>query len=204
MTDRSVKDNIPDESKANFFSFFLLFSCNFQGTSSSYRHQSWGLMTVAEYNKAVDLYADKLYRFVLKNLKDEHMSNDIIQDTFEKLWVKLEDVSGLKVKTYLFTSAYHTMIDYIRKQKRYSSADPANDLESTHSVHYSDLGEILEKAVEQLPEDQKAVVMLRDYEGYSYREIAEITELTETQVKVYIYRARVFLKNYIGSMEKVI
>ena len=161
-------------------------------------------MTVGEYNKAVDLYADKLYRFVLKNLKDEHMSNDIIQDTFEKLWVKLEDVSGLKVKTYLFTSAYHTMIDYIRKEKRYKNADPANDLESTHSVHYSDLGEILEKAVERLPEDQKAVVMLRDYEGYSYREIAEITELTETQVKVYIYRARVFLKNYIGSMEKVI
>jgi DNA-directed RNA polymerase specialized sigma24 family protein len=45
---------------------------------------------------------------------------------------------------------------------------------------------------------------LRDYEGYSYREIAEITDLSETQVKVYIYRARVFLKNYIGSMEKVI
>jgi len=161
-------------------------------------------MTVEEYNKAVDRYADNLYRFVLKNLKDEHMSNDIIQDTFEKLWVKLEDVSGLKVKTYLFTSAYHTMIDYIRKEKRYSDTDPANDLEPAHSVHYSDLKEILEKAVEKLPEDQKAVLMLRDYEGYSYREIAGITELTETQVKVYIYRARVYLKNYIGSMEKVI
>jgi RNA polymerase sigma factor (sigma-70 family) len=161
-------------------------------------------MTVEEYNKAVDKYADNLYRFVLKNLKDEHMANDIVQDTFEKLWVKLENVSGLKVKTYLFTSAYHTMIDYMRKKRKYSDVDLNNAYEPSHSAHYSDLSEILEQAVQNLPEDQKAVVMLRDYEGYSYREIAEITDLSETQVKVYIYRARVFLKNYIGSMEKVI
>jgi RNA polymerase sigma-70 factor (ECF subfamily) len=118
--------------------------------------------------------------------------------------VKLEDVSGLKVKTYLFTSAYHTMIDYIRKEKRYADSDPAAMNSTSDSDQYSDLGEILDRAVQNLPEDQKAVVMLRDYEGYSYREIAEITNLSEAQVKVYIYRARVYLKNYIGSMEQVI
>ncbi len=152
----------------------------------------------------MDMYADNLYRFVVKNLKDEHMSRDIIQDTFEKLWMKLEDVSGLKVKTYLFTSAYHTMIDYIRKEKRYIDLEPAAIKEPSHNRHYSDLGEVLERAVRLLPNDQKAVVMLRDYEGYSYKEIADITGLSESQVKVYIYRARVYLKNYIGSMEKVI
>jgi len=161
-------------------------------------------MTVEEYNKAVDTYADNLYRFVLKNLKNEHMSQDIIQDTFEKLWMKLEEVTGLKVKTYLFTSAYHTMIDYIRKEKRYADTEQVHVHESSHTRHYSDLSEVLEKAIENLPEDQRAVVMLRDYEGYSYKEISEITNLSESQVKVYIYRARVFLKNYIGSMEQVI
>ena len=158
-------------------------------------------MTIEEYNKAVDAYADNLYRFVLKNLRDEAMADDIIQDTFEKLWMKLEEVSALKVKSYLFTAAYHTMIDYIRKERRY--VDPAG-YELSHSEHYSDLNELLERAIQNLPEDQKAVVMLRDYEGYSYREITEITGLTESQVKVYIYRARVYLKGYIGSMEKVI
>lgn len=161
-------------------------------------------MTVEEYNRAVDMYADNLYRFVLKNLKDEHTSRDIIQDTFEKLWMKLENVAGLKVKTYLFTSAYHTMIDYIRKEKRYVDVDQAVLREPSHSTHYSDLGEVLENAVGNLPDDQKAVVMLRDYEGYSYREISDITGLSESQVKVYIYRARVYLKNYIGKMEQVI
>jgi RNA polymerase sigma-70 factor (ECF subfamily) len=161
-------------------------------------------MTVEEYNKAVDNYADNLYRFVLKNLKDEHFSRDIVQDTFEKLWIRLEQVSALKVKTYLFTSAYHTMIDYIRKEKRYTATAPRDGEELTDSGYYSDLKEVLERAIANLPEDQKAVVMLRDYEGYSYREIAEITSLNESQVKVYIYRARVYLKNYIGSMERVI
>ncbi|MFH0759346.1 MAG: RNA polymerase sigma factor [Bacteroidota bacterium] len=161
-------------------------------------------MTVEEYNRAVEAYADNLYRFVLKNLKDVHLSEDIVQETFEKLWVKLEAVSVLKVKTYLFTSAYHTMIDRIRKEKRYTGFDPGEGMEPSHSSHYSDLAELLEIAVGNLPEDQKAVVMLRDYEGYAYREIADITGLSESQVKVYIYRARVYLKNYIGSIEQVI
>ncbi len=161
-------------------------------------------MTVGEYNKAVDAYADSLYRFVLKNLRDSAMAEDIIQDTFEKLWMKLEEVSALKVKSYLFTTAYHTMIDYIRKEKRNVFVDPANLYDGSEADNYSDLGEVLERAVKNLPADQKAVVMLRDYEGYSYKEIAEITGLSEAQVKVYIYRARVYLKAYIGTMEKVI
>jgi RNA polymerase sigma-70 factor (ECF subfamily) len=161
-------------------------------------------MTIGEYNRAVDAYADKLYRFVVKNLKEEHAARDIVQDTFEKLWVKLEGVASLKVKTYLFTTAYHTMIDHIRKEKRYAEFDEGREDVAHNEGHYSDLGEILEKAVQGLPEDQRSVVLLRDYEGYSYREIAGITGLSETQVKVYIYRARVYLKHYIGKMEQVV
>jgi len=204
MTDRSVKDNIIQTRIASFFPFFFIKGVTFHNQTRLIFTKHADLMTVEEYNRAVDAYSDNLYRFVLKNLKNEAMACDVVQDTFEKLWVKLEDVSGLKVKTYLFTSAYHTMIDYIRKEKRYSDTDPASVKEVYESGQYSDLAEILEKAVQNLPEDQKAVLMLRDYEGYSYREIAEITKLSEAQVKVYIYRARVYLKNYIGSMEQVI
>ena len=74
----------------------------------------------------------------------------------------------------------------------------------SHKKQYSDLKAVLNEAVNKLPEIQRMVVMLRDYEGYSYREIAEIRNLGESQVKVYIFRARVFLKNYIGDIEKVI
>ena len=152
----------------------------------------------------MDAYADNLYRFILKNLKDEDASRDVVQDTFEKLWMKLEEVPSLKVKSYLFTTGYHTMIDHLRKEKRMTGFGNGEITEPSHSVQYTDLGEVLETAVAKLPEDQRSVLMLRDYEGYSYKEISEITGLSESQVKVYIYRGRVFLKQYIGKLERVI
>jgi RNA polymerase sigma-70 factor (ECF subfamily) len=66
------------------------------------------------------------------------------------------------------------------------------------------LKEVLRDALDKLPEIQKSVIMLRDYEGYDYKEIGEITNLSESQVKVYIYRGRVALKEYIGSLSNVI
>lgn len=161
-------------------------------------------MTNTEYNSSVDSYADAVYRFILKNIKDEDKAKDIVQDTFEKLWIKAETVTFSKVKSYIFTSAYHTMIDYIRKDKKQSLMDDISEMKHSHSKHYSDIDDILQEAVDLLPAIQKSVVLLRDYEGYSYKEIANTTKLNESQVKVYIFRARKFLKSYIGSIETVI
>jgi len=161
-------------------------------------------MTVKEYNQAVDQYSDGIYRFVLKNLRDGDRSRDIVQDTYEKLWIKISDVNGTKVKSYLFSTAYHTMIDIIRKESKQANFDEVRQEDHSHEEQYSDLGEILQQALALLPEKQRSVIMLRDYEGYSYQEISEITGLTESQVKVYIYRGRLFLKNYIGDLERVI
>lgn len=161
-------------------------------------------MTVAEYNKSVDDHSDGVYRFILKNLKNEEKARDIVQDTYEKLWLKVDTVSAEKVKSYLFTSAYHLMIDSIRKEKRMTVLEAHRHDKPSRTEHYTGLAQILEQAVAKLPEDQRSVILLRDYEGYSYDEIASITGLTEAQVKVYIFRGRMFLKNYIGSIETVI
>jgi len=161
-------------------------------------------MTVEQYNKSVDLYSDAIYRFILKNINQTDEAKDIVQDTFEKLWVRAADVSFEKVKPYLFSTAYHTMIDKIRKNKRISSVDEYGSIDPLHNEHYSDLGEILNEALKQLPDVQRSVILLRDYEGYAYQEIADITGLSESQVKVYIYRGRLALKKYIGSMEVLI
>ncbi|HYQ57660.1 MAG TPA: RNA polymerase sigma factor [Draconibacterium sp.] len=160
-------------------------------------------MTITEYNLAVDNYSDRLYRFVLKSIKDVHAAQDIVQDSYEKLWKNHENVDGKKVKSYLFTTAYHTMIDRIRKEKRSAFAEDLSLPEEGRESNYSDLSEILNEAVNKLPEIQRMVVLLRDYEGYNYQEIGELTNLNESQVKVYIYRARLFLKKYIGSIEAV-
>jgi len=161
-------------------------------------------MNVREYNQSVDLYSDNVFRFILKNIRDEERARDIVQDSFEKLWRNAENVNFEKVKSYLFTTAYHTMIDVLRKDKRQTYLEDYQIPEDTHNDQYSDLAEILKTAVNQLPEIQRTVILLRDYEGYSYREIGDITTLSEAQVKVYIYRARVFLKSYIGKMDMVV
>lgn len=161
-------------------------------------------MTINDYNLAVTDYSDRLFRFVLKSIRDVHKAEDIVQDSYEKLWKNVENVNAGKVKSYLFTTAYHTMIDNIRKDKHSSYNEDMTIKEESHETTYSDLSEILNEAVNRLPEVQRMVLLLRDYEGYSYLEIGELTNLNESQVKVYIYRARVFLKNYIRKMEVVI
>ena len=160
-------------------------------------------MTVEEFNRCVDLYSDSLYRFILKNVRDKDKAKDIVQDTYEKLWMKVSETEAKNAKSYMFTTAYRTMIDVLRKDQRQGSMDEVAMAAVSHNKQYSDLKEILQEAVGKLPEIQCSVIMLRDYEGYSYQEIGEITNLTESQVKVYIFRARTFLKNYIGSIEKV-
>jgi RNA polymerase sigma factor (sigma-70 family) len=161
-------------------------------------------MTAEEFNKCVDLYADNLYRFILKNMKDEEKARDVVQDTYEKLWLKVSEVESTNAKSYMFTTAYRTMIDRIRRDKKQGEMTESSMYSLSHSKQYSDLKEILNEALNKLPEIQRSVILLRDYEGYNYAEIGEITGLNESQVKVYIFRARGFLKNYIGAMENVI
>lgn len=158
-------------------------------------------MTEQQYNQCVDLYADGLYRFILKNLRDEFEADNIVQNTFEKLWLKVSETRFETVKPYLFKIAYNNMIDVIRQNKRYVQIAEGLHDEPVDMGEYRGLKEALNKGLERLPEKQRTVLMLRDYEGYSYEEIAEIASLSLEQVKVYIYRARMALKEFIGKPE---
>jgi RNA polymerase sigma-70 factor (ECF subfamily) len=161
-------------------------------------------MTTRQYNQCVDEHADGLYRFILKNVREEEAARDIVQDAFTKMWEKRDNIEGTKAKSYLFTAGYHTMIDYIRKQQRFFGTDTDLEKQKSSGHGYSDLQEVLHEALETLNEVQRSVLLLRDYEGYSYKEIGEIVGLNESQVKVYIYRARIAMKKYIGKIEMVI
>lgn len=161
-------------------------------------------MTEEAYNQCVDNHADNLYRFVLKSIKDIDRASDIIQDAFERLWRYKDRIDPTKAKSYLFTTAYHLLIDELNKGKRTVPIETEASVSHYTFNSYSDISEVLQRALELLPHDQKMVLMLRDYEGYSYEEIEEITGLSESQVKVYIYRARVSMKKYLGKMEAVI
>ncbi|HZE83780.1 MAG TPA: RNA polymerase sigma factor [Puia sp.] len=161
-------------------------------------------MTENEYNECVTNYADNVYRFILKNLRHEEDARDVVQGAFEKLWKTRRDVEADKSKSYLFTIAYHQMIDHLRRTKRVQLREEFREEARVHDRPAHNLKKVLEDALARLNETQRSLVLLKDYEGYSYEEIGRITGLNESQVKVYLHRARIQLKNYLVSVENII
>ena len=161
-------------------------------------------MTEKDYNDCVTLHADNVYRFIVKNLRHEEDSRDVVQSAFEKLWVNREQVDAEKSKSYLFTIAYNQMIDHLRKAKKVYLTD---EFRTDTKVSYRQINNakaVLEEALSKLGETQRSLILLKDYEGYSYEEIGQITGLSSSQVKVYLHRARLQLKEYIVKVENVI
>lgn len=161
-------------------------------------------MTELEYNDCVNTYADNVYRFIVKNLRHEEDARDVVQTAFEKMWRNRAEVDAQKAKSYLFTVAYHQMIDHIRKGKRVYLKEEFNEGSKIQDRPANNLKKVLEEALARLSETQRSLVLLKDYEGYSYDEIGKITGLSESQVKVYLHRARVQLKEYLVKIENVI
>ncbi len=161
-------------------------------------------MTEREYNECVNLYADNVYRFILKNLGHIEDAKDVVQGAFEKLWISRDKVENEKSKSYLFTIAYNQMIDHIRKNKRITLKDEFTDSAKGGVSQKHDTKRVLNEALAKLSEQQRSLVLLKDYEGYSYEEIGQITNLNESQVKVSLHRARLQLREYIVSPENVI
>ncbi len=161
-------------------------------------------MTEREYNECVNLHADNVYRFILKNLGHTEDAKDVVQGAFEKLWINRDKVEGERSKSYLFTVAYNHMIDHIRKNKRISLKEEFTDNARGSAAPRNDTKRILNEALAKLNDQQRSLVLLKDYEGYSYEEIGQITGLNESQVKVYLHRARLQLREYIVKVENVI
>jgi len=161
-------------------------------------------MTEKDYNESVLLYADNVYRFIVKNLRHTEDAEDIVQSAFEKLWIHKDSVEPQKAKSYLFTIAYHLLIDHTRKAKRITLQESFEKDSQTAYQENKALKKVLHDALATLNEMQRSLVLLKDYEGYSYEEIGEITKLTTDQVRVYLHRARLKLRNYLISPQQVL
>jgi RNA polymerase sigma-70 factor (ECF subfamily) len=162
-------------------------------------------MTEKEYNNCVTNYADNVYRFVLKNLKNTADAEDVVQSAFEILWQRRKEITMDNPKSFLFTIAYHKMIDLLRRKKKINYHDEMESFDTPNdNSSDNDLKTALNNALNKLDETKRALVLLKDYEGYSYEEIEKITSLSESQVKVYLHRARLQLRDYIVKIENII
>ncbi len=161
-------------------------------------------MTKNEYNIAVKEHANALYGFGFKFLRDSENAQDIVQDVFEKLWVNRSSVEFEKAKSWMFTTAYRAILNFIKRRKRmdYDSDKLPENGEREDLKFVSN--EVVERAISILPPLQKSIILLRDLEGYAYREIGDILEISESQVKVYLFRARKKIKKQLKDSRKLV
>ena len=158
-----------------------------------------------QFNQCVEQYADRLFRFAFSSLRNREQAEDVVQESFARVWEKAKTVDFAKAKSYLFTTAHHTIIDEVRQRQRFASVEePLPADAKTTPRQYPDVNDILHKTLATLPEVQRNALLLRDYEGYSYKEIGDIMGMSEAQVKVSIFRARTALKNKLKSIDNLI
>ena len=153
-------------------------------------------MNAREYNDCVRRYADDLYRFALRYCGDGAEAEDTVQEVFLTMWERHDEIRIEGVKGYLVRLLYRRLIDLHRHHSL--EQYPAKEEEPIYGPHERfELRDALQKALAQLPEEQKILVLLHDLEGYSYGEMAELTQLSEQQVGVYLWRGRKTLKKLL-------
>jgi RNA polymerase sigma factor (sigma-70 family) len=162
------------------------------------------MISVEAYNQAVKAYTASIARFLYKSLRDEEAAEDIVQDCYLKLWQHRDKVNPEKIKSWLFSVAHRAMLDYLAIASRKVKLEHSAHTPQVYQKNEFDTKAIIEKALSELPSLQKSILLLRDLEGYEYKEIGEILELNEAQVKVYLFRARQKVKNYIRELTNVL
>lgn len=158
-----------------------------------------------EYNSIVENHSGKLYAFACKFLRNPEDAQDIVQDVFEKLWINRKKVEFEKAKSWMFTCAYNAMLNLIQKKQRvqlYAHQSIPDPIKMEKSFFESK--ELVDRAVSILPPIQKSIILLRDLEGYSYDEIGEILQLSSSQVKVYLFRARNKIKKQLKGLTELV
>ncbi|MDR1274612.1 MAG: RNA polymerase sigma factor, partial [Odoribacteraceae bacterium] len=121
-------------------------------------------MNREDYNRSVDQFADHVFRFIYKMCRSREMAEDVVQDSFMRLWEVLSSVDREKARAFLFTTAYRRAVDVLRREKKYAEVESLETRAGTCSAGEFDLHELLEAALDRLPAVQRTVLLLRDYE----------------------------------------
>ena len=144
---------------------------------------------------------DKLFRLALRITFDRAEAEDIVQDTLIRVWDKREEWSRMdSVEAYCLTVARNLAIDRSQKKEAQNveltpeTQEMPDALVPDRQMEQSEQLSIVHRLINGLPEKQRSIIQLRDIEGKSYKEIAEILRLTEEQVKVNLFRARQRIK----------
>lgn len=156
-------------------------------------------MTEKEYNVCVEEYSDRVFAYLVKNMQDSDSAKDVLQDSFVSLWNNREKVEKEKSKSFLFTVAHNLMMNTFNYNKLRQQPIILEELVENRDFENKDFINYLTNLLTPI---MKECLLLRDLEGFAYREIAQMMNITEENVKVNIFRARVKMRQYIMNLEK--
>lgn len=153
-------------------------------------------------------YYKPVYYFIYKMIYNKTAADDIAQDTFLKVFKSLKDTNEqVKLSTWIYRIAHNTCIDYMRKNR--------TSLEMIDNVDYEDTPlhdpetcflnaetkDRIKNVMHRINSRYRMILILRDYNDLSYREIADVLKLSESCVKSLIYRARQEFQRLYGEVE---
>jgi len=166
-------------------------------------------MQIKEVMDLVLPYKDKLYRFAKSMVGNSFDAEDVIQEVLVRIWKKKDQFVEIDNKeAWCMTVTRNLSIDKIRsrKNKGTSNIDDYYHISDTNAspavaLEQKDALSRVMQMLNELPENQRSVMHLRDVEGYTYKEISEMTDLSVDQVKVNLHRARKTLRSRLSQIE---
>lgn len=166
-------------------------------------------MGVDDTMKLVMPFKDKMFRYAYNIVKDQFLAEDVVQEALVKIWKKRDQLIEIEKKeAWCVTIARNLAIDKLRSAKKKRTTDITEQYGVSDNDPNPERKAILKDALAQvteimntLPENQREIVYLRDVEGYTYAEIAEILDFSVDQVKVNLHRARKSLRQKLDHLK---
>jgi len=162
---------------------------------------------MAALGELFERYKQPLFGFLYRLLHDAALAEDVVLDVFVRVTERRNTFKADgKFSTWLFTIAHHLATDQLRRHRRVAMPSLNDDAAllgaiddpSPHACERTELAAAVRAAVCALPADQRVVVLLREYQGFSYREIADVTGVSEETVRVRAFRARQALRKALA------
>ena len=157
-----------------------------------------------KFRQWVDEYQDQAWTLARYLLKDSAEAEDAVQEAFVKLWKHQQRVDPDRIRPWLMKVTRNLCLDRLRRRHPTQEWEEWQQPDDAHGplqdVQQHELGEWLKHSINGLTEPYRSLVVLRDVQQHSYEEVANVLELSLSQVKVYLHRARKQLREQLAEV----
>jgi RNA polymerase sigma-70 factor (ECF subfamily) len=156
------------------------------------------------FNQWVVEYQDQAWTLARYLLKDHAEAEDAVQEAYVKLWQNRDAIDPDKIRPWLMRVTRNGCLDRLRRRRPtqewadWRAADQGPG--PAQGLQHQELGERLKHSINGLKEPYRSLVVLRDVQQHSYEEVANVLELSLSQVKVYLHRARKQLREQLAEV----